>query len=156
VGENECTSSTQCTADQEDLCKGQCTNGGGECTTNGACTVPQLDVCRGTCAVSEIQCLNSSVCVGGASELLKWKAPTSFGATSVQYDTLRSTVGSNFASAFCAETDGTDTKTVDSQIPTAGVVYYYLIRVENSCPGGSGSNMGTSSAGVPRTGVLCQ
>jgi hypothetical protein len=156
VGGAECTSSAQCTLPQEDLCKGLCTiSVATVCTSDAQCTASQTDLCKGTCAMGGQECVTHATCNGAPAELLTWKAPTSFGAASVRYDTLRSTVGSDFDPASCAETDGNDLRTIDPALPTPGVVFYYLIRVENGCPGGEG-NMGTSSAGIPRTGVGCQ
>jgi hypothetical protein len=85
---------------------------------------------------------------------LSWQAPDEWGAVIVRYDTLRSPVDSDFGGAVCLATDEMD-RTTDDTDPTApGSLSYYLIRVENDCPGGTGS-MGAGSDGVPRTGVSC-
>jgi len=71
----------------------------------------------------------------------------------VQYDTLRSPTSSDFTTpATCVETDGLDRSTPDGTLPLPGTVLYYLIRVENACPGG---NMGSGTSG-PRTGNVCE
>lgn len=85
---------------------------------------------------------------------LVWSPPASPGAVAVRYDLLRSTMASNFsvANAVCLESDDTNTAASDPGArPVTGTGYYYLIRAENGC----GGFMGTSSAGVPRTGRSC-
>jgi thrombospondin type 3 repeat protein len=85
---------------------------------------------------------------------MTWQVPTDPGATVVRYDTLRSTSRSDFtAAATCIDTDGSDLLTNDATTPSSGNVNYYLVRVENNCAGAG--NMGTNSAGVPRTGRTC-
>jgi len=79
---------------------------------------------------------------------LNWSAPANPGATSVTYDTLRSGGATDFLSATCVETDETDTTATATVIPVSGEVYYYLVRVENSC----GENMGN---GGNRSATSC-
>ncbi|HZI95412.1 MAG TPA: M36 family metallopeptidase, partial [Patescibacteria group bacterium] len=80
---------------------------------------------------------------------LSWSAPSLPGATSIAYDLLRSNAASTFASATCVESNGTDLVALDPSSP--GTIYYYLVRSENGC----GGNLGTDSAGTPRTGASC-
>ena len=90
-----------------------------------------------------------------ASATLTWSAPASPGATSVVYDTLRSTSAADFnAPATCLDSNAADLMTVDGTIPAVGSRLFYLIRVENACLTNP-SNMGTNSQGVPRTGRSC-
>jgi hypothetical protein len=86
---------------------------------------------------------------------LSWSPPPIPGAGIVRYDTLRSTSPSDFvAAATCLETDGADTGSIDGVTPPAGSAYFYLVRVENDCPGSPGS-LGRSSAGLARIGRTC-
>jgi hypothetical protein len=76
-------------------------------------------------------------------------------ATSVVYDTLRSSSPSDFhGPAICIEEDGLDLVAEDLAAAGTSETYYYLIRDENACPGGIGS-MGAASSGAPRTGLSC-
>ncbi|MEW5806695.1 MAG: hypothetical protein AB1756_05030 [Acidobacteriota bacterium] len=86
---------------------------------------------------------------------LTWNPPSDPGATSVFYDTIRSTDPSDFSSdASCIESDGSDATSSDSDMPPDGKVFYYLIRAENECPDGQGS-MGKDSSGNERTALPC-
>jgi hypothetical protein len=85
---------------------------------------------------------------------LNWTAPVDLGGTqALVYDTLRSTVASNFAGGTCIEDGDGNLVTSDSQIPAAGTVFFYLVRPNNTCPG-LGS-IGTDSNGVARVGPEC-
>jgi len=88
---------------------------------------------------------------------LTWSPPLTPGAVSLVYDTLRSVAPSNFSSAaVCTETNGADTISVDYTTPAIGQILYYLVRAENSCPGGLGAGpAGTDSDGVPRDARAC-
>ena len=94
--------------------------------------------------------------VPGGMANLAWSPPSAPGATTVRYDLLRSTDPAGFATAaLCLESDDVaDTAASDSDSPSAGGLYYYLVRVENGCPGAPGS-LGHDSDGSPRTGVNC-
>ena len=59
-----------------------------------------------------------------------------------------------FGAADCLVSDETGTTAVDVDTPAPGGTFFYLIRVENDCPGNPGA-MGESSSGVPRTGKSC-
>ena len=87
---------------------------------------------------------------------LSWTAPLLPGATSIVYDTLRSTAASNFtSSATCLETnDGANTLAADATALAPGGRFYYLTRAENGCPSGQGV-LGRNSAGTPIAGRTC-
>ena len=89
-----------------------------------------------------------------APTLLGWDAPADPGATMPRYDTLRSTDPADFfGPAICIDSDGTDRFSDDSDTPETGQTFFYLIRVENGCPGAGA--MGQNSVGVPRSGQAC-
>ena len=91
----------------------------------------------------------SLLLTGDATTTLAWAAPSVPGGNAVVYDVLRSTNPSGFSAATCILANGSGLTTQDSAIPAA--CYYYLVRAENGC----GSNLGTDSLGVPRSGVAC-
>lgn len=82
---------------------------------------------------------------------ITWEAPSVPGGTTVVYDLLRSSSASDFSSAVCipGESNGTDLVATDLTDPTP--LLFYLVRAENGC----GSNMGTTSSGIPHTGPSC-
>jgi hypothetical protein len=43
---------------------------------------------------------------------------------------------------------------VDADLPPAGSSFFYLVRAENACPGGTG-NLGDTASGVERPGRSC-
>ena len=90
--------------------------------------------------------------------MLNWAPPIDPGATlsTLVYDTLRSGLASNFQGvADCIESnDGSNTSATDLGTPSAGQVFFYLTRAENSCGLGTGS-LGTNSQGVERAGRSC-
>ena len=88
---------------------------------------------------------------------LTWNPPVTAGATSLLYDTVRSGAPSDFVSATtCTEWNGTDTTSLDGTIPLSGKIHYYLVRAENSCPGGAGlGSLGAGTSGVPRAARTC-
>jgi hypothetical protein len=90
-------------------------------------------------------------------QTLEWNAPVPLGgaAGSVRYDVIRSGDPSDFAAAgSCVESDdGTDRVAVDVQPPSAGQIFFYLVRADNDCAFGEGS-LGTGNGG-PRTGRAC-
>jgi hypothetical protein len=87
---------------------------------------------------------------------LSWAPPSSLGALTVVYDTLRSTSASDFVgAATCVESnDGSNTTAQDAANPAVGRVAYYLTRGENACPNGAGT-LGFASSGAERTGRNC-
>ncbi len=67
---------------------------------------------------------------------LVWAAPPDPGGTDpVIYDVLRSGDPADFINSTCLESNDGDTNALDGDNPVAGGVFYYLIRVENGCPG---------------------
>ncbi len=173
IGLNGCTSNSACTAD---VCQGSCSVGGDPCTTDGQCTAAQIDLCLGTCSIGANSCGDDLDCtaqtdlcqgkctIGGNNcssdaacnaqdaDTLFWQPPAYFGGTAVVYDALRSPAKSDFTTpATCLEANHSNLVATDATLPAPGSVFYYLIRVENGCPGG---NMGSSSFG-PRTGKAC-
>ncbi len=154
VGPNTCTSDTDCTAAQVDLCEGDCSIGPNTCSGDVDCTAPQTDLCQGKCTIGGIDCVSDLVCIVPPVDTLFWQEPAEIGGTGVVYDTLRSTVSSDFTTpATCVETDELDRITSDSTTPAQGGILYYLVRIENECPDG---NMAADSAGNPRTGLVCE
>jgi hypothetical protein len=95
--------------------------------------------------------------VGGDDlALLTWGPPPGGGA--VRYDTLRSANPRDFlGDAACVESDDpSDTLATDAEAPAVGVIHYYLIRAENTCPGNLGTGpLGFSSGGVLKEGRAC-
>ena len=79
---------------------------------------------------------------------LNWSAPLAPGATGVTYDVLRSGDVTDFTSASCVESGGTNTTSTDTATPAPDEVHFYLIRVQNSC----GSTLGNAP---PRSGATC-
>jgi hypothetical protein len=90
-----------------------------------------------------------------ATNNFTWVVPSTstWGSQSVTLDILRSTSPSNFNSATCRATNltGTQTTFTDTQEPSNGGIWYYLVRIENVC----GYKMGSSSNGTPRSGISC-
>jgi len=88
---------------------------------------------------------------------LTWTAPLIAGGIEIVYDAMRSADAADFVGpAVCVESDGTDTIAVDSSIPPPGVVFFYLVRAGNSCPGSLGLGpAGFDSAGAPRMARSC-
>src|SRR5207249_2013777 len=86
---------------------------------------------------------------------LSWDPPAVLGgvASSVRYDTLRSTSPSNFASlpwVACSDPEGLTTSSTETATPPVGTAFFYLVRAKNDCGDGS---LGTSSDGTPRAGM---
>ncbi len=84
---------------------------------------------------------------------LSWSPPANPGSVVLVYDTVLSTVASDFvAFVVCVESDdGVDTQSFHMGDPLPGEVYNFLIRPENGCGGYGGSN----SAGVTRPIAPC-
>ena len=81
---------------------------------------------------------------------LSWTPPTRLGCVVPRYDTLRSMVPNDFmTAAVCIEADGTDTSSVDPDLPPPGSIAFYLVRCENDCPSGQGP------LGIAGPGRLC-
>jgi hypothetical protein len=95
--------------------------------------------------------------VGGATgtTTLSWSPPDDPGSDPLVYDTVASSVASEFFArdlTTCLESDGTDTATTDTTTPLSGQVLYYLIRAESACGPGP---VGSDSSGVPRSVREC-
>ncbi len=89
---------------------------------------------------------------GNAPTTLTWTEPAGSGCSDPVYDVLRSTSPSNFSGADCIASDDINTSAADNDsAPSAGNCYFYLVRIENNC----GSNMGSGSDEIPRTGKIC-
>jgi hypothetical protein len=57
--------------------------------------------------------------------------------------------------AQCVESDDSMPGAAETGGPLPpGAALFYLVRVENACPGGSGT-LGTDSNGTPRVGLAC-
>jgi hypothetical protein len=91
---------------------------------------------------------------GGVTRVT-WDAPSFTGGLSVHFDALRSSSPGDFhGPADCLESDGTDHVARDfDDPPPPGEPFYYLVRVENGCPGPGA--MGADSGGQPRDGRVC-
>ena len=85
---------------------------------------------------------------------IAWGTPASPGGNVVHYDTLRSSVPSDFMGAVCVETDGSDRTTADPGGAPSPGLNAYLVRARNACPDGIG-RLGTNSSGLPIPGRLC-
>ena len=85
---------------------------------------------------------------------LSWSAVADAGGTNaVFFDVLRSTSADDFSAAVCVETDdGSDLGAMDTTPAPVGVVFHFLIRSENACPGLG--DLGNGSGG-PRSGTSC-
>lgn len=85
---------------------------------------------------------------------LTWSPPTAPGGTTLLYDTIRSTVASDFVTgATCIETDdGSDLTANDPETPAIGQAFFYIVRGGNSCGEGS---LGRMSSGEERTARSC-
>jgi hypothetical protein len=89
----------------------------------------------------------------GGDPNLFWAAPYAheWGGTAVLYDVLRTTTAGDFLTPTCVVKDGTGFVGYDPEVPSAGQVFYYLVRSKNVC----GGNLGEDSAGDPRVGGAC-
>jgi hypothetical protein len=86
---------------------------------------------------------------------LTWSAPASPGALAVLYDALRSTRPSDFVTAAaCVTSDSAARSATETATPPANSIFFYLVRAENSCPGGQGP-LGSGSSGVVQPGRTC-
>jgi uncharacterized repeat protein (TIGR01451 family) len=87
---------------------------------------------------------------GPDTATIQWSPPAATGGPGLVYDLLRSADKTSFAAATCVATGVTTTGANDASGTSAGL--FYLVRARNVC----GSNLGTSSSGVPRTAPACQ
>ena len=94
----------------------------------------------------------------GASATLDWVPPADLGASSVNYEALRSSSPDDFilASLCLGDTDPGDLTNVDIDVPVIGSLYQYLIRATNDCPGVEGiGTIGSDSDDNQRSGAIC-
>jgi hypothetical protein len=68
------------------------------------------------------------------------------------YDVVRANTPNGFASAACAETNGSNGSSFDPTNPALGAGFYYLVRAENACGQGT---IGRASSGAERSGIAC-
>lgn len=87
---------------------------------------------------------------------LSWGAPSNPGGSATGYDAIRTTDPSDFvnAAACLPAPDASSLTRTDSQDPTPGGLFAYLVRARNACPAGSGP-LGTGASGAPRAGLTC-
>lgn len=88
---------------------------------------------------------------------ITWTAPSSssWGSITVNYDLIRSTSPSDFLSAECRvfNIPHPTTFATDTELPGAGVAWFYLVRIKNAC--NNNGNLGKDSTGNPRAGKTC-
>jgi hypothetical protein len=90
----------------------------------------------------------------GSTTLLAWTTPPNASGWPLAYDTLRSTVPTDFTgAAICLESDdGSDTAASDAASPPDAGAFFYLVRaVSRDCR----SPLGADSQGVPTAGRVC-
>ena len=89
---------------------------------------------------------------------IRWAAPSTPGAFSVDYDLLRTGLKTDFVSSAACVSAGTPlTSAIDADLPPPGQVFYYLVRARNGCPGTTGLGvLGFDSAGSARQGRTCE
>ncbi len=87
---------------------------------------------------------------------LSWAAPLVPGGSLVRYDVLRTAASGDWTGgAVCIESDdSSDLGAFDGTSPPQNTIFYYLVRAENACPGGSGP-LGWTSGGIQRQGRSC-
>jgi hypothetical protein len=98
-----------------------------------------------------------------SSSAIAWTTPMLTGNMGVQvYDVLRSTSASSFGAATCVVSDGAEATASDSATPASRQVFFYLVRAENDCAGGTlGFSYNTLPVPAPppaveRAGVACE
>ncbi len=91
--------------------------------------------------------------LGPGDDQLIWSPSVVPGGNVVRYDLLRSSQASDFDDAtVCVAQNSTNLQAQDSDSPSVGATFYYLVRPENLCGAGS---LGTNSAGGERSGRSC-
>jgi len=140
-----------------------------DCCTDGSCFtgvdndldgVADCDCNDGNSGVwdSPGEVLQLTLAKTGTSATLDWASPVSPGANSLNYEVLRSGNPADFvlAGSCLGDTDPADLTNVDTEVPTLGSLYQYLIRATNDCPGPDGiGTIGTGSDNVQRPGAVC-
>jgi hypothetical protein len=86
---------------------------------------------------------------------ISWIMPSAPGgsAAATTYDTLMSKFSNNFTTGGnCTETNGANTSSTDTNVPSNGVTFYYLSVAQNACGTGTA---GTITGGAPRVVRTC-
>lgn len=146
--------STDCNANAvPDECESECA---GACDVDGDGCREALDCDGADAAVwaAPGATRNLRLTLAGDGVTLKWQPPTHPGAAAVRYDVLRSRSASDLAEVDCLGADQSAPLAQDSGSLPAGQVAFYLVRVENDCPGGAPA-LGDRSDGTPRTAGTC-
>jgi hypothetical protein len=121
--------------------------------------------CQGDCNDSdssrwsppgEAQNLQVNYNLSTGSTTISWAAPANPGGSAAPvYDTVQSSLSSNFnsPSGVCADTNGTDLVTSIASLPVpVGQARFFLVRAEGACGAG---RLGTNSAGGAIAGRSC-
>jgi hypothetical protein len=89
-------------------------------------------------------------------DTLSWSQFTRAGATTLEFDLLRSTSPSSFVTGTtCIESnDGSDLVALDPAQPAPQTAFYYLVRAQNGCPSGQGP-LGFRTGGAESPGRSC-
>ncbi|MCP3980592.1 MAG: VCBS repeat-containing protein [bacterium] len=131
-------------------CTGSCDADGDLCADDLDCAPADASLWSAPRALDSLRLTHAA-----GTTSLSWSPPEHPGADSVWYDALRSMSPDDFyGSAECLEADDVDTACTDTHDPGPNDVDYFLIRVENSCPGVA-STMGAGEDGLPRSGASC-
>ena len=89
----------------------------------------------------------------GGTTTFAWSAPATGGTPAgMAYDVIRSPLASDFVGAgTCLETDGTDLQATDPSAPSAGSIFFYVIRPQNACGAGVAHRDDTGAPGPARS-----
>ncbi len=82
---------------------------------------------------------------------LTWATPQLPGGPGLRFDLLRSSNPISFANPQCVVRGVIQQSAIDEALPNPGEALAYLVRARNAC----GENLGTDSAGTPRTAGVC-
>lgn len=160
-----------CSDTIDDDCDGQvdcfdvdcCTEGGGVCGGVNQ-DFDELAICDDCDDMNDTIWTGPSVVTGVfwmennvGTDLLNWSAPTSPGASTVHYETFRSTDFTDFLGAQClVGANPASRRLEEPTVPGSDSAFYYLIRSTNNCPGNGAGSVGTDSSGVPRAVGACK
>jgi subtilisin family serine protease len=86
---------------------------------------------------------------GGGSTALSWTQPANVGATTFEYEVLRTTLAGDLAGSTCVVSGTSSTTAADSTMP--GQAFYYVVQTVNPC----GPNPGSTSDGTLRNTSIC-
>lgn len=157
-----------CNDGEDNDCDGLVDCGDLDCCADGVCATGADNDNDG---VADCDCDDNDASVWGrpsptsdltvndtAGATLNWSPPTSPGADSVGYETLR--VGAaeafKYISTCVVDADPFDLSVSDGDDPAPGYVFHYLVRATNGCPGEtSNGSLGQSSAGGDREAPSC-